>query len=252
MKDLKNFFSRKYRVTNIRASERSRFLNYLEVVKSFVYTTYHGVIVIDYEEMKFEYVSDNPFFFVDYTAEMVRKMGWDFYFNYLTPKDLKLLIRTDEIGFDFYDKIPIRERGNYTISFDLHIKNPQSSPILINHKLTPLFFTEQGELWKALCLLSLSNKNESGNIKIFHNSDQAVYSYDLKGSFWKEDKKTILTKREREIIYLSAKGYTIYQIAKRMSVSIETVKYHRSRLYNKLDVANMTSAIVHAINNKLI
>ncbi len=38
--------------------------DYLEVVRAFARLTYESVYVIDYEKMAFEYVSENPLFYV--------------------------------------------------------------------------------------------------------------------------------------------------------------------------------------------
>lgn len=51
-----------------------------------------------------------------------------------------------------------------------------------------------------------------------------------------------LTPREREIWELIAEGLTNAEIAKRLWVTVETVKFHASNLYPKLGVRNRTEA----------
>lgn len=51
-----------------------------------------------------------------------------------------------------------------------------------------------------------------------------------------------LTAREREILALAAEGCTNAQIASRLKVSDNTVKFHLQNLYLKLGVANRTEA----------
>jgi DNA-binding NarL/FixJ family response regulator len=51
-----------------------------------------------------------------------------------------------------------------------------------------------------------------------------------------------LTRREVEILQLVAEGYSNSQLAKMLWVTEQTVKFHLSNIYRKLDVANRTEA----------
>ena len=51
-----------------------------------------------------------------------------------------------------------------------------------------------------------------------------------------------LTKRELEILQLVAEGHSNTQLAKMLWVTEQTVKFHLSNVYRKLDVANRTEA----------
>jgi DNA-binding NarL/FixJ family response regulator len=51
-----------------------------------------------------------------------------------------------------------------------------------------------------------------------------------------------LTRREREILQLVAEGHSNSQLAKMLWVTEQTVKFHLSNIYRKLDVANRTEA----------
>jgi len=51
-----------------------------------------------------------------------------------------------------------------------------------------------------------------------------------------------LTKRELEILQLVAEGYSNSQLARMLWVTEQTVKFHLSNVYRKLDVSNRTEA----------
>ncbi len=51
-----------------------------------------------------------------------------------------------------------------------------------------------------------------------------------------------LTKREREILCLVAEGYTNGRVGKLLWVTEQTVKFHLSNIYRKLEVGNRTEA----------
>jgi DNA-binding NarL/FixJ family response regulator len=57
-----------------------------------------------------------------------------------------------------------------------------------------------------------------------------------------EDDSAGLTRREREILRLVAEGHSNAQLAKMLWVTEQTVKFHLSNIYRKLDVANRTEA----------
>lgn len=56
----------------------------------------------------------------------------------------------------------------------------------------------------------------------------------------------------REILQLQADGYTLSQIADKLNIKIDTVKYHIKQNYKKLGVANKTDAVITAQHLNLI
>ncbi len=250
MSKIDDFFSDKNIAKNIFDKDLKQTENYLEPIKAFSRTTYKSVYVIDYQKEGFEYVSENPLFLCGHTAEEVKEMGYEFYFKYVIEEDLDLLLKINTVGFDFYDKLPQEKRKDYNISYDFHLKNQDGKTILINQKLTPLFLTSDGKLWKAICIVSLSTNKNSGNIVVSGKGE--VFKYDLPDNVWRTSEKIKLSDREKEIINFSTRGYTIAEIADAIFVSPDTVKFHRRNLFEKLDVSNISDAIMFTISNNLI
>jgi DNA-binding NarL/FixJ family response regulator len=61
-----------------------------------------------------------------------------------------------------------------------------------------------------------------------------------------------LTRREVEILKLVAEGHSNAQLARMLWVTEQTVKFHLSNIYRKLDVANRTEASRWAQRNGLL
>ena len=61
-----------------------------------------------------------------------------------------------------------------------------------------------------------------------------------------------LTKRELEILQLVAEGHSNSQLARMLWVTEQTVKFHLSNIYRKLDVGNRTEASRWAQLNGLL
>jgi DNA-binding CsgD family transcriptional regulator len=232
--------------------DRLKQKDYLEAVKSFGRLTYESLYVIDYENMTFEYVSDNPLFLCGYSPEEVLNLGYEFYFKNVPENDLEMLSLINEAGFDFFERLSGDEKKQYSITYDFHLVNKDGRHILINHKLTPLFLTSEGKLWKAMCIVSISHHKSAGNIYIYKQGTDEMWELDLKNSVWRKSEKPTLNKREIEILQLYAQGLTINQIAEKIFVAPDTVKYYRRRIFERLNVSNIIEALSYAVNNKII
>ena len=222
-------------------------------VDAFARVTYKSVYVIDYYKQNFLYVSDNPLFLCGLTAEEVQELGYSFYINHVVPEDLKLLLEVNTAGFLFYKDVPIEERKEYTISYDFHIKDKVSGKkSLINHQITPMRLTENGQLWLALCAVCLSSNTESGNIVVTRKKSSKQWHFDRKSQKWKEVLRPKLKNVEIEVLRLSAMGYTMSEIADEVHRSPDTVKMYRKDIFAKLNVDNIATAISYAKNHRLI
>lgn len=251
MDDIQKFFFGKNTVHSLSDTEYAQSRNYLDTLRAVSRLTYMSMYVIDYQLKEFEYVSDNPLFLCGHTPEEVIELGYAFYFKHVSPQDLEMLIKVNEIGFNFFDRTPIADRKNYSISYDVSLMHGKEK-ILVNHKLTPIFTTSEGKIWKALCLVSLSANASSGNIILSKAGAESYWELDLRTAEWHRTEKEKLTERELQILRLHAQGLPISCIANLLCVSTDTVKFHRRKLFEKLQVKNIVEALAYATNNKLL
>lgn len=250
--DINSSLLTKNNIGKISEADHLQQKDYLEAVKCFARLTYESIYVIDYEKMAFEYVSENPLFLCGYSPEEVLNLGYAFYFKNVLEKDLELLNLINEAGFDFFKKLPGDEKKQYSITYDFHLVNKDGEHILINHKLSPLFLTSEEKMWKAMCIVSISHHKNAGNICIYKQGSDEIWELDIENNVWRKSEKPKLTKRETEILRLHAQGLTINQIAERIFIAPDTVKYYRRRIFERLDVTNIVEALSYAVNNKLI
>ncbi|MBK1897529.1 response regulator transcription factor [Chryseobacterium paridis] len=232
-------------------SEENEQSNYLEITDAFSRAIYMSVYIIDYQKRHFEYVSENPLFLCGNTADEVKEMGYDFYFKYVQKSDADLLQKIDKIRSEFYETIPVNERKYYTLSYDIHLVN-NNKAILVNQKLTPLFLTEKGKIWKAMGVVSLSTNTNSGNITISKQGTNDYWWYDTQDEVWRNEQKIKLSERELDVLRYYAQGYTINKIAEKIFVSPDTIKFHRRKLFEKMQVSNISEALAFVTNNKLL
>lgn len=229
----------------------SRTDEYIRAAEAFSRATYQSVYIIDYFKRNFLYVSPNPMFLCGLSPEEMMKLGYRFYFDYVPKEDQSLLIDLNRSGFAFYHTIPELERKDWYIQYDFHILN-NGHPILINHKLTPLALTSDGQIWLALCVVSASNHTTPGHIEIHRVDSPRFFEFNRVTKRWDKCSMPFLTDGEKEVITLSIQGFTMSEIGNKMCLSPDTIKKYRKQVFEKLGVRNISEAIVAATNNKLL
>ncbi len=252
MPDKQAFFIKENKIEHIPDENYDIMDMYVQLLDAFARTTYETIYVIDYYRQNFLYMSDNPLFLCGMSASEVRKMGCDFYLKQVPENELDMLLEINRAGFAFTESIPIQDRLEYTISYDFHILQVSGKPMLINHKITPLRLTDDGKIWLALCSASLSSQAKPGNFEVSRSGHHTYWTYNLQTRRWTEHQGIELKENEKDVLRLSAQGYTINEISEQLFKSIDTIKSYRRQLFEKLDVDNITEAISLAVNKKLI
>jgi DNA-binding CsgD family transcriptional regulator len=246
-------FFRPIHLDNIPSSYDYKIVKYYtRVAEALSQLAYHSIYLIDYHKRGFLYVSENPLFLCGKSAQQVMQAGYSFYLKNVPYEDLKMLLEINEAGFHFYDKIPLNERTDYSISYDFRLKQPNGHLMLINHKLAPLILDTNGNIWIALCLVSLSSNNKPGNIVIKNKKEQVMFDYDVALKKWNEQKIVKLNNQEKEILMLSCQGFTVERIARELYLSTDTIKFHKKNLFKKLKARSISEAILSAINIGII
>lgn len=251
MVSFEDFFLSSNTINHISEEEYQKVDILIEAVDSIARVSYHSFYIIDYYKKKFLYVSDNPLFLCGLTSEEVKSEGYMFYLRHVPTEEQEILNEMNRAGFAFYNKLPLEEKLKYTISYNFNLLN-KNKKLLINHKLTPCVLDRKGEIWLAVCVVSLCPVDTLGNIMIRKTGETDYWEYSLEGHRWKERKGITLTEREKDVLILSAQGYTMKDIANRLCVGIDTVKFHKRKLFEKMEVRNITEALSFATNSKLI
>lgn len=83
-------------------------------------------------------------------------------------------------------------------------------------------------------------------------TERAIEAYSQRAEAKPVDPYEQLTTREREILMLTAQGYTNIEIGSRLFISSRTVETHRTNLMHKLDLHNHVQLIQFAIQHGII
>lgn len=192
------------------------------------------IVLVYNEKSERNYISSNVKNKLQYSSNHVIKLSDLEFLENIHPDDVRSVrLVMEEIYSmskeDNYDhtairyKINLRYKGfenNYahisyeaiTIQFEGHYAD-----IVLIKNIT------NDELFQHVELV-VSKKTQEGFVKIKH--------------FIPEQRKGLLTPREKDIINLLERGLSISQAALKLGISISTVKNHRVKLFKKLNVRN--------------
>ncbi len=226
---------------------------YIDSAKAFARVSYKSLYIIDYNRMNFLYVSDNPLFLCGENVETVQQEGYDFYYNHVPEEDLEFLTQVNRAGFEFFKGVAVSERSQYTISYNFRITQKESrEKILINHQITPLKLDSMGNVWLALCLVSLAPTQEVGIAYMTAVNSNSMWQFSLKSGRWKQIDSIVLNEYEKAVVRLANQGLSVGDIANEINRSEDSVKSYRKTLFQKLGVGNISEAIAVATHRRLI
>jgi len=223
----------------------------IRAIDAMANATYQSIYVIDYLRQGFLHVASNPLFLCGHTAEEVKQMGYRLYIDHVPAEEQPMLIEINEVGFKRFNEEPIDERSHCFMSYDFHIRNGEDS-YLVNHKITPFALAPDGRAWLAMCVVSLSHHTTPGHIEFRQKGHSTYWEYDLGSHRWQERKNITLRPQEKQVLFLSAQGYTVPQIAEKMCRALDTVKTYKRALFERLGVRSITEALTVAINQGLL
>lgn len=226
---------------------------YIDSAKAFARVSYKSLYIIDYNRMNFLYVSDNPLFLCGENVETVQQEGYDFYYNHVPEEDLEFLTQVNRAGFEFFKGVAVSERSQYTISYNFRITQKESrEKILINHQITPLKLDSMGNVWLALCSVSLAPTQEVGIAYMTAVNSNSMWQFSLKSGRWKQIDSIVLNEYEKAVVRLANQGLSVGDIANEINRSEDSVKGYRKTLFQKLGVGNISEAIAVATHRRLI
>jgi DNA-binding CsgD family transcriptional regulator len=176
-----------------------------------------------------------------------------FYFVQLFhPDDLPIVLDSYKKSFKFFLDQPEKERKDYKLILNYRQRDKYGKYLNLIVQLVVLELDKKGNIWLVLILddllpdkISFEGVNprliniKSGKICLFKNELDT-------------NSKTILSKREVEVLGMVSKGFASKEIANKLFLSINTVNNHRQHILEKIKAVNTSEAITYARNLGLI
>lgn len=246
-----DFFTAVNMVDNIPVNHDHIISTLINTVQAMARVSYQGVYLIDYFSQSFLYVSDNPLFLCGHSAEEVKELGYRFYLQHVPKEEQNMLVELNSNGFKFFDRHNTKDRQKCYMTYNFHLQYGRKK-ILVTHKITPVLLNDKGQTWIALCTVSLSVHKTPGHVQFHIEGSHRFWNYSFSSHKWEEKQGITLTNDEKDVLILSAEGFSTSEIAETICKSLDSVKYYRRRLFEKLEVGNITEAVSRATIYKLI
>lgn len=246
-----NVFDSVYKVEGITPEDYNMARNYIKSLDVISAISYESIYVLDFFQKRFLFVSENRLFLGGLTSDEVMDLGAAFYFRYIPSEEHWVLNKTKNLFLRFLQKQPFEERSQFSVSCTFHIKH-NGGLRMVNHKITPLAFDPNWNVWLAVCSVSISNHDIPGNIEIRKLGQSNYWRFDLDLDRWMNVPEIILTDGEKEVLLLAARGLTVDEIARRLHRAKDSIKSRRRAIFDKLGVKSISEAIAFATNYKLI
>lgn len=211
-----------------------------------------SMFVVDFSKNKMVYRTDNLLFVDEATTRDIQRESTNPYWALIHEEDLGLMLEVRDAYLKLFNELSIEQQQKHTFVIDTRIILHHRAYV-ITQKFTPLKLSPDGKLWLGLfCITTSSNKSvESNHIAVFFGDGfRYVYNQTNK-NFQSFEHNMQLTLMEKAILLLASKGLTLEQIAKELYKSVNTIKTHRTRLFNKLHVNSMREALIFVSNYDL-
>jgi two-component system response regulator NreC len=105
---------------------------------------------------------------------------------------------------------------------------------------------------KTDVLLEAIRVVNKGEVFLYPTVAQKLVKGYLKLADWESETNSLLSPREKEILFLIADGYSLKNIAEKLVISPSTVYSHRSNLMSKLGLNNRRELIEYARKREFI
>lgn len=246
MKD-KEFNRLSFQIGDIDTSVYNDIDSYIEMLEGVARLTNQNISLIDFHKEEILYISDNSLFLYGHSPEEIKQMGSEFNYKFVPEKDRNMIIEVVLAWTKFLDHKPIEERKEYSLYFDYHLNTT-----LIKVCMTPLFLCNKGKLWMVVCISKISTHSEMGNAVIFKINSLNTWHYSFSSHKWFEKKQKLLNETEQQILRLATLGQKENEICKTIQRSKDALKSIKRKMYQKIEVDNMTEAVSFAITHGMI
>lgn len=222
----------------IRIQPKIELLNQLADIEGSIYAVYDmhkGNYLLQSKEQK------RIFGILDDTIEIDTEL----HYKSIHPDDLPFVLETDNLLYKFFSKLPFEEKTNYKLVYDFRTKNTDGNYVRHMHQSVVFEKSRNGKTWLTLVISHPMAENRtyikpqrrlinmnSGELHLFNDIDN-LHS------------KSILTKRETDVLDLIARGYDSINISDKLHISINTVNNHRQHILRKTQTENTTQALLY-------
>lgn len=224
--------------------------NMLDIIADMANT---NICILDFYKHEYYYVSKNHLFMCGYTDEKEYPLDQELARLVIFDDDQENQLKMKDAACLFFASHSPTEQLKITLYTNHRLKHRNGSVFMVSNQYKALKFDDKGNLWLAISTSNIATKNIQVESFIELNKEQKTrYIYCPKKCEFIEVATQKLSSKEKEILLLASRGFSIKDIADKQSISQSTVKFHRKNILLKLNVESMTEAIFYADCHKLL
>lgn len=202
-------------------------------------------ILCKVQPYQFSYVSDNCQDILGYTAHHLQKLSLEQYFTLVHPEDAKAVRLCFDYVRDQIKSTAWLDFVEYRFIFHYRLRTQWQQYVYVLDEKHAL----QNEVGKYLQFTLLKNVTQ---LEPFTHAKVEIYKR-INGDYRNIDTYVPriantypITSREKEILQCIQEGLTSKQIAEKLSISVCTVRNHRSRIFLKAGADNVIQVLKYA------
>ncbi len=222
-------------------NDHIRFLRQLAAVEN------SSVAVMDLRAKQYIFLQSKFLPAIGLELDDVLSRGPRALFEIMHPKDVPGVIDTLTQGIGFLLDLPLEEKKDHKLIYDFHLQAKEGTYLRFIQQLVPLEIDADGNILLMLLLNDLVPDRREGHPaqrKMVNIRTGALSLF--KGE--EGNSRTILSKREIEVLGLLSKGKRSKEVADELFLSVNTVNNHRRKILEKTNTENTAEAIRYAIS----
>lgn len=209
-----------------------------------------STFAIDFDRHELIYRSEQLAYIDESTVKDIKRDCANPYWSLISDETLEklLVIRNNYLLPN--QELSEEEYANHvcTIDYPIILRNHE---LFITQKFTPLIMRNDGITKVGMFTINYSNKNEIESSIIASSGKRFRFDFE-ENRFVEYDLGVTLSLVEKAILHRARMGMTNEEIAQSLYISINTVKTHRMRIFNKLHVDTITEALAVIGNYQLV
>lgn len=203
----------------IRKSAYVNFAEYLSRIH------HKEVVLYDICERQFFYVSDSFFVpkgyfskYLGYSIDSIRQV--------MLPEEADIVQNANLLLSEITRTLPKEIAEKMVVSCNFHVKFGRKI-LLVSHSYYGLRYGPDGSQKYIVIMISPSIREDGFSMFCSNKDENVSYRYDVNKEQWIQELVVTLSEREKQMIHLSMKGYSVERISLEMCKSVDTVRFYR-------------------------
>lgn len=217
-----------------------KLLNFFQVGDYYYY-------IFNFKTLNFDLVSKEIEQVLGYKPEDV---SINFIMDKMHPDDRPWFLSFENKTATFLSSLPTNRLMKYKTRYDLRFKHKNGNYLRILHQVAVVQTDETGGIVRTFGVhTDISHLKEEGKPVMSYlgmDGEPSYLNIDVENSYIESNE--ILTKREKEVLFLLIEGKLSKEISDILGVSKQTVDKHRSNMLKKNNLSNTPELIGKAVN----